>query len=83
MNNAYICRNIQELKYLFNKFEGTYKKIKPSNYFSRLKFIKLLIFFDDVDGWSWSTKYNPTESSNYIEVNSLIREEKLNRILND
>ena len=93
MNNAYVCENIDNIKYLYELFYEQFKKIN-SFYADRSSFIDsvekdiedfgIIIFYDAGGGnWYYRNEYNKDKTYNYISIKNLTRKEKLNRILND
>ena len=91
MRNGYYCKNIENIIYIFQKFDSL------SNYFTNkyltftTHFKTPIIFFGNGDYWTWynviyknkNGKYvdNYGKFYNFIDVEQLIREEKLKRIL--
>jgi hypothetical protein len=83
MGNAYVCENIDDIKYLFQNFDGvnnTYTS--PESFVNDFMYERLVIFFEYDGRWAWDYKYDIDVEYNYISIKNISRKEKLNRILN-
>jgi hypothetical protein len=85
MGDAYVCNNIDDVKFLFEKFTELNSVYVGYDVFiyDFKDYGGMIIFYEDGGKWTWYEKYDTDEVYNYIQVKTLSRKEKLNRILND
>jgi hypothetical protein len=94
MKDGYYCKGIEEVIYMFQHFEGVVAEFGESHIAFTKYLKKPIIFFNDVnyDDWTWDDHICKNENNvyfdnrykveyNFIDVNTLIRKEKLKRIL--